>query len=160
MIVISVNQMNLSTGLSFAYNNGAIEFRDRASMRLIEADENYARVSSLQQVGFSFPSDEMCKGSALVLRDCSRRSTELKAGLYAATSPNSCLAVALASDGKLRLKAMLPRAGSLGTSTDDREFCQNSSNSRYLLTYNSIVCSYRRCVCPAIRLFLHQPQQQ
>ena len=63
MTVISLNQMNLSTVLSFTYSNGAIEFRDRASMELIEADESFGKVSSLQQLGFSFPSDEPCQSS-------------------------------------------------------------------------------------------------
>lgn len=61
MVVICLTQMNLSTLLSFAYSNGAIEFRDRASMKLIEVDDNFGRVSSLQQIGFGFPSDELCK---------------------------------------------------------------------------------------------------
>lgn len=60
MVAVSLNQMNLSTVLSFAYSNGAIEFRDRASMKLIEADDNFGRVSSLQQIGFTFSSDEPC----------------------------------------------------------------------------------------------------
>ncbi len=63
MVVLSLNQMNLSTVLSFEYSNGAIEFRDRATLKLIEADDNFGRVSSLQQIGFGFPSDELCKSS-------------------------------------------------------------------------------------------------
>ena len=65
-IFTSLTQMNLSTVLSFTYSNGAVEFRDRASLKLIEADDNFGRVSSLQQIGFSFPSDELCKSSTLI----------------------------------------------------------------------------------------------
>lgn len=67
MVVISLNQINLSTVLSLMYGNGAIEFRDRASMKLIEVDNNFGRVSSLQQIGFGFPSDELCKSSTSLL---------------------------------------------------------------------------------------------
>jgi len=118
-VVISVHQMNLSTVISLAFSNGAIEFRDRVSMKLIESDDNFIKVSSMQQIGFSFSSDEPCEITSppygFLLK-----STKFVAGLHMATSPNSCLAVALASDGKARLKTMQYRSGTLATSTDDR----------------------------------------
>ncbi|KAI9871901.1 MAG: mediator complex subunit [Pleopsidium flavum] len=71
-------------------------------MRLIESDDNFGKVSSMQQIGFGFPSDEPC--------------------LHMAISPNSCLAVALASDGTARLKMMQYRSGTPAASADDPSF--------------------------------------
>ena len=67
-IVVSLCQMNLSTVLSLACSNGTIDFHDRASMKLIEADENFGKVSSLQQLGFSFSSDETSESSTSLVR--------------------------------------------------------------------------------------------
>jgi mediator of RNA polymerase II transcription subunit 16, fungi type len=60
-LVIAVEQINSSTIIAFSYGDGSIEFRDRASMIPIVANENFNRVSSMQQAGFAFPNDGPCK---------------------------------------------------------------------------------------------------
>lgn len=68
--------MNLGTVLSFVYSNGTIQFRDRASMKVIEADQDFGKVSSLQQVEFSFSSDDLCKSRPPIYTPV-RKRTEL-----------------------------------------------------------------------------------
>lgn len=77
-----------------------------------------------------------------------------------AISPNACLAVALASDGKVRLKAMQPQAGIVGTSTDDRKRHPLLLSLSCFLTCSSIIRSYGRCIRLAICILMHKPQQQ
>lgn len=60
-VLLSVQQICLSTVLVFTYSDGAIEFRDRTTMEVLPRDERIDQVSSLGQVGFDFPETGPCK---------------------------------------------------------------------------------------------------
>lgn len=120
-IILSMSQINLSTVLSFAYSSGTVEFRDRFSMKVVEADDDYRKVSSLRQIGLSFINDEPCKYGLLqhLIPPFFYLRIDSEAGLHIAISPNLCCAVALSADSKVKLKMMGHRAGMLD-STDNR----------------------------------------
>ncbi len=54
-ILLSIQQISLSTVLVFTYSDGVVEFRDRTTMEVLPRDERMDQVSSLGQVGFDFP---------------------------------------------------------------------------------------------------------
>ena len=52
--LVSLQQVNVGTALVMNYSDGSVEFRDRVTLDLLPRDGN-DRISSLAQVGFSFP---------------------------------------------------------------------------------------------------------
>lgn len=60
-VLLSIQQICLSTVLVFAYSDGVIEFRDRTTMEVLPRDEKIDQVSSLGQVGFDFQETGPCK---------------------------------------------------------------------------------------------------
>lgn len=52
--LLSFQQVNVGTALVMNYSDGSVEFRDRVTLDLLPRDGN-DRISSLAQVGFSFP---------------------------------------------------------------------------------------------------------
>jgi mediator of RNA polymerase II transcription subunit 16 len=59
--ILAVERINSSTTIAIAYGDGSIEFRDRVSMTPITPNEDFNRVSSMPQAGFTFPTDDLCK---------------------------------------------------------------------------------------------------
>ena len=53
-LLLSVQEVSLSTVLVMKYSDGTIEFRDRSSMIVLSRDDITKQVSSLFQVGFDF----------------------------------------------------------------------------------------------------------
>ncbi|KAF2667544.1 hypothetical protein BT63DRAFT_294707 [Microthyrium microscopicum] len=99
-IVLSQTILRHNTLLGFAMSDGAIEFRFRESMELASADGNYEEVSTLPQSGFSFPQGEPVLNVAL--------------------SPNFCCALAMNTDGKVKLRRMEYSVDSLGSLNEDQ----------------------------------------
>jgi mediator of RNA polymerase II transcription subunit 16 len=60
-IAISMQQMNLSKIVIFAYSDSMVEYRDRFTMAETLCDGDLSRVWHLAQIGFSYTDDEPCK---------------------------------------------------------------------------------------------------
>ncbi len=52
--LLAFQQVNVGTALAMSYSDGTVDLRDRATLELLPRDGN-DRISSLAQVGFSFP---------------------------------------------------------------------------------------------------------
>ena len=98
--MLSIQQVNVGTVLAMTYSDGTVEYRDRTNMKIPPRDSN-DRISSLAQVGFSFPAKgpgASPLGPFLIISrmhydmEISNRETK---GLHAVLSPNSCAVVSL-----------------------------------------------------------------
>ncbi|KAF2743145.1 hypothetical protein M011DRAFT_411182 [Sporormia fimetaria CBS 119925] len=98
-VVLAAYPLWYSMTLAFCYGDGTIELRKRATMEVISPDYNTETVTSLSQAGFAFPNPEQF--------------------LYAALSPNHCIAACMQEDGTLKLRTMEYTHGSLSSSEDD-----------------------------------------
>lgn len=56
--------MNLGKVIFFAYSDGSVEYRDRATMLETYNDNDLNRIWHLSQIGFSYGEDDPCKSSA------------------------------------------------------------------------------------------------
>lgn len=53
-LLLSIQEVSLSTVLAMKFSDGTIEFRDRSSMTVLGRDDVDKQISSLSQVGFDF----------------------------------------------------------------------------------------------------------
>lgn len=67
-LLISLQDVYLSTVLVLTYSDGTIEFRDRIGLGVLARDDISKQVSSMYQVGFDF-----CDAGACKLRPSSSR---------------------------------------------------------------------------------------
>ncbi|MCJ1266503.1 mediator complex subunit [Lobaria immixta] len=90
-LLLSLQDVYLSTILVLTYGDGSIEFRDRTGVGVLPRDDIARQVSSMYQVGFDFSDMGTC--------------------LHTALSPNLCAAVSLSEnyDVKLGLMQLSPR---------------------------------------------------
>ena len=63
-LVVGLQQLNVSTVLATSYSDGHIEFRDRGTIEVLPFNQEFDRVSSLGQIGFSFFDVEPCKATS------------------------------------------------------------------------------------------------
>jgi len=60
-IAVSMHAMNLGKVILFAYSDGSVDYRDRATMAETFTDNDLDRVWHLSQIGFSYAEDDPCK---------------------------------------------------------------------------------------------------
>ena len=60
-VAVQIQLLNLNTILVFAYADGVVEFRDRASLQNISLNEGPDKVTSLFHIGFGFPDVQSCQ---------------------------------------------------------------------------------------------------
>jgi len=66
-VAVSMQPMNFSRVLFFAYSDGTVEYRERNTMAQTLCDGDLDKVWHLAQIGFSYPEDEPCKFHAPLL---------------------------------------------------------------------------------------------
>ncbi|KAL1634921.1 Mediator of RNA polymerase II transcription subunit 16 [Neofusicoccum ribis] len=101
--------LDFHTRFALYQSTGGVEFRDRYSMEIINADLNENKVSSLPQAGFSF--------------------TATDPALHMVLSPSACMLALLQQDGTITLKNMEFCLGSLNSGDNDPLVLQYSSAS-------------------------------
>ncbi|KAI9885287.1 MAG: hypothetical protein M1823_002914 [Watsoniomyces obsoletus] len=84
--ILSVQLIGAGISIAIFYSDGSIEMRDRVSFKIISAEVDSNKVTSLAQSGLSFPADEPC--------------------LHAALSQNQCVAVTYGDEGVMQLKTI------------------------------------------------------
>ncbi|KAI9844417.1 MAG: mediator complex subunit [Sclerophora amabilis] len=131
--VLSIHPIHTNTVFIITYSDGSVEFRDRASLDIIFANDDFGTVSSMPQIGFAIPSDDHC--------------------LHLAVSPNFCLAVAMDSDGTPRLKTMQYTLGDPGDSNDDPKFAAVVTALTLQFVYSCAHHNNNDDLCATIRQF-------
>ncbi|OCK74259.1 hypothetical protein K432DRAFT_430130 [Lepidopterella palustris CBS 459.81] len=107
--------------LSFCQSDGSIEFRKRTSMEVITADYSHDKVSSFPQAGFFF--------------------STLEPSLHIALSANHCMAVAMQSDGSVKLKFMEYTHGSLNLPNSAEEDLKHGAAIAALALQHTSACN-------------------
>lgn len=116
-IVISIEVIQLGNVICFIYGDGSIGYRDRATMLQVFTDFDLNRVQHLNQIGFSYEEDGLCR-----LQSCSSwTSPNIYTGMQAALSPTTCSMIQLRNDGSIKWRSLDYQMGDLGSTMDDRE---------------------------------------
>lgn len=60
-ILLAMQSMNLGRVIFFAYSDGSVEYRDRATMAETFINHDIEHIWHLSQIGFSYTEDQPCK---------------------------------------------------------------------------------------------------
>ncbi|CAG8972316.1 hypothetical protein HYALB_00001718 [Hymenoscyphus albidus] len=100
-VLLTMQSMNVGRVIFFAYSDGSVEYRDRATMAEIFINHDIEHIWHLSQIGFSYTEDQPC--------------------LQVALSPTYCSLVQIRNDGKVKWMQM-EYLGNIGTSQDDPQY--------------------------------------
>ena len=138
-IILGVQSLNVHTVVSFAYSDGTIDFRDRASWTTMKRSDETDKVGGLTQVGFAFNKHEPC--------------------LHTVTSPNACLAIHLDAGGVATLEMMEYLPASLPSESGDGKFCNISPIAAGIIAETSHSAHYRALIAALTMPFVYSCTQ-
>ncbi|KAM7194311.1 RNA polymerase II mediator complex subunit Sin4 [Rhypophila sp. PSN 637] len=101
-IITSVSTLQHSKVICFVFNDGTVQYRDRATMRELYVEPDLNNIMSLHQVGFQFSGETPC--------------------LQAAFSPTSCSFAQICEDGEVKWIRMSFPMEEINTTMQDNHY--------------------------------------
>ena len=138
-IILGVQSLNVHTVISFAYSDGTIDFRDRASWTTMKRSDETDKVGGLTQVGFAFNKHVPC--------------------LHTVTSPNACLAIHLDTGGVATLEMMEYLPPSLPSVSGDGKFNNIYPIAAGIIAETSHSARYRALIAALTMPFVYSCTQ-
>ncbi|GAB0136152.1 hypothetical protein EsDP_00004464 [Epichloe bromicola] len=101
-VVIGLQIIHFGKTLLLTMSDGSLEYRDRFTFEEVYAGQDFAKIMTLRQAGWSFSDDGPCH--------------------QAAVSPTGCSMVQLGDDGKVRWNKLQYAIGDIGDTTQDAHY--------------------------------------
>jgi mediator of RNA polymerase II transcription subunit 16, fungi type len=156
-IILSVQQINSGKEIVLTYSDGAVEFRDKTTMIPIVPNGDVKTVTSMSQVGFSYPTEEPCEYFNH-FHTFAQIFTDVEPALHHTLSSNQCLAVSLNSDHDFKVRRMQYGKELLDNEGKATRKSKSALKKSPLNVISCFHCSRQR-IGSTIRAFLYAPCQ-